>query len=89
MIDSKPLKITNAYLKHPVRFILGSIGFILVVGSITYFLKYFEYSHLSPREYMIFTDQRVVAWDKRVLAEEYFLAGTEDGEDAVKPLKMT
>jgi len=89
MRDAKPLKITNAYLKHPGRFILGSIGFVTVVSGIAYFLKYFEYSHLSPREFMIFTDERVVAWDKRVIAEEYFQAGSEDGEDAVKPLKMT
>ena len=89
MRDAKPLKITNAYLKHPVKFISGSVAVILTASAIAYWLKYFEYTHLSPREFMIFTDEKVIAWDKRVVAEEYFVTDTEDGEDSMKPLKMT
>ena len=65
------MKLTNAFIKHPCRFIIGSLLIINILGWISYGLKFFEFSDLTLRDFLVWSDKKVEAWDKLVAAERY------------------
>ena len=63
------MRLTSAFIKHPCRFIIGSLIAINIFGWISYYLKFFEFSDLTLRDYLVWADKKVMAWDKMVAAE--------------------
>jgi len=39
-------------------------------------LGYFELTAQNNREYLIWTDDRAISWDKQIVAEEFLLANS-------------
>jgi len=87
MKDSSPMLLTTAFVNHPCKFIISSFIVMILLGVLAFQLKYFEYTPSTDRDYYIWTDERVVAWDKLTVAEDFLLTYS-DGEEP-KPLRMT
>lgn len=50
-------------------------------------LGYFDLTPQNNREYLIWSDERAMAWDKLTVAEEFLLANAAGDGD--QPLRMT
>jgi len=50
---------------------LGSIFLLGIFGCLAYTLDFFEFDDLNPRDFLLWDDKKVVAWDKMVAAENY------------------
>ena len=87
MKDASPLRLTDLYILYPCRFIIGSLLTFAIFGGIALALGYFELSPITRRDFLIWSDEKVYAWDKMVAAEEYFMIQTDTDEDT-KPLQM-
>ena len=73
MIDSEPMRLTNLYIDHPCKFIISSFIMLVICAMIAQGAGFFEMDIQNNREYLIWDDKRVIAWDKLTVAEEYFL----------------
>ena len=71
MRDSKPMYITNLYIDHPLKIIIASFIALGISSVIALYYGYFTMSPVTLRDYMILSDQRVIAWDKLEVAEEF------------------
>ena len=87
MKDSEPFWLTSAYVDHPCKFIISSFIIMILLCVLAFQLKYFEYSPITRRDYYIWTDERMIEWDKLEVAEEFLLTYSEGNE--AKPLRMT
>ena len=85
MQDSEPMKLTNFYIDHPVKIIIGSFTVLAFISIIALVYGYFELSPVTLRDYMILSDDRVIAWDKLEVAEEFLMGGGTE----TKPLRLT
>jgi len=66
------------------------LGFLILIifSVLAVQLKYFDLNPASQREYLVWDDPRTVAWDKKLVAEEYILTSA-GSEGSLKPLRMT
>lgn len=77
MSDSKPMKLTDTYLKHPCKFIMSALTILSILTGIYIYMGYYKQIKSNSRDYLIWSDERVEAFDKLTLAEEYLLGSTD------------
>ena len=63
--------LSNLFINHPCKLVTCSI---IILGILTFFVYKMDYFELTPdtnRQYMVFSDQRTVDWDKQKCGEKY------------------
>ena len=81
------MKLTDLFIERPCLTITVQMAILFLLTFISFQLGYFDLNDPSTREYLIWDDERCVAWDKLVVAEEYLLENS--GGDGNQPLQMT
>ena len=66
--DSKPMTLTDLFIKHNGKCIVAQISLLVLISLGAYLLGYFELSPSNLREFLIWDHETCVAWDKMTVA---------------------
>ena len=81
MKDANPMRLTDMYIQSPCKFIMGGFLILSLCAGLSFSLGFFELSDQLNRDFLILTDERVIAYDKMSVAEEYLLSGAGNKKD--------
>lgn len=74
--------LSNLFINHPCKLVTTSI---ILLGLLTFFVYKKDYFMLTPdtnRQYMVFSDQKTMDWDKQKCGEKYI-----QGKDYQTPVR--
>ena len=74
-------------IEKPCTIILFSFLILIIISIIVIVAGYFNLNDNESRDFLIWDDPMVVAWDKLSVGEEYVTA--KSGSGSVQPLRMT
>ena len=74
------------YYYHPCKIILSSLIILLACTGVAFSQGYFNIVGTRDRDMLVWTDDRVQAWDQLIVAEEYLQDG---GGGEERPLRLT
>jgi hypothetical protein len=80
--------LTDQFIIRPCVSILIGLIVLVILTFLAVTLDYFALNPANSREYLIWSDPKAYAWDKKIVAEEYILTNS-GGEGSLKPLRMT
>ena len=69
--ESEPMAITDQMLERPIAFLSIGLFILLIFAVLSIKLGYFEIAPQGKRDFLIWQDDKVVAWDMQILAKEY------------------
>ena len=59
------------YVDHPCKLIVFGYLFLFICTILSFSLGYFKLDEVGDRDYLVWTDEKVEAWDQLKVAEEY------------------
>ena len=62
--QGRPMCLSNLFINHPCKLVTTAI---ILLGLLTFFVYKKDYFMLTPdtnRQYMVFSDQKTIDWDK-------------------------
>ena len=83
--EGEPNMLISLFVDRPLCVLLVGFTSLLVVTAISFALGYFDLSPQNNREFLVWTNQKVIDWDKQVAGKEAVLAA--QGEDEL-PVRM-
>lgn len=76
--EGEPNWLTHQYVDRP--FCVLGVGFLVlfVLSGASFALGYYDLTPQHNREYLVWTDEQVIAWDKQIAGKEALLAAQGD-----------
>lgn len=74
MLEGRSNTLTALFVERPVCVLLVGFLTLFIISAISFALGYFDLTPQNNREFLVWTDQKVIDWDKRVAGKEAILA---------------